>query len=219
MSRKLLIRSDRFPYHVTVRSNNKELFPLALDHIWKIAMDELYVLNMLYETEAQAFVLMPNHIHLIVTAPTRDLGEIMGIFLSKLTKRINGLSSRSGRIFGGPHFWSIITSSRYYGHAFKYVYRNPVKAGLCTHVEKYKFSTANGRFGLGTLLLPIYFTRVGFETDLPNIDRPNAWLDWLNTPFSKEIELLIQKSLRRKEIKELINPLNRRPYGELSQLI
>jgi putative transposase len=213
--RKKLIRSDTFPYHVTVRSNNKEPFPIALNHFWKISTDELYVLSKLHNVEVHAFVVMPNHIHLLLTVGGGDLGNIMSLFLSRLTRRVNGLASKTGRLFGGPYFWTIITSTRYYGHVLKYVYRNPVKAGLCLRIEEYEFSTACGTFGGNLLTLPIYFTRLGLETNLPDLEHPTAWLNWLNRPFSKETETFIQKALRKKEIKEIINRATRRPYDEM----
>ena len=219
MPRKTLLRSDRFPYHVTARTNNKEPFPLALVFVWKIATEELYLLSILYEIEIHAFVLMPNHFHLLLTVPNEDLGVIMRNFISALAKRVNLLSGRSGHLFGGPYFWTIITSTRYFGHALKYVYRNPVKAKLSLNVEEYEFSTAGGIFGESTSPFPLHFTRLGLEMNLPDPDIPGSWIEWLNRPFPGDTEQLIQKALKKRKIKELINRNTRFPYDELSQLI
>jgi putative transposase len=219
MPRKKLIRSSDFPYHVTARANNKERFSLPLPIFWKIITDELYFLTLMNDVKIHAFVLMPNHIHLLITVSSGDLGEVMRLFISALTKRVNARGLRSGRIFGGPYHWSIITSTLYYGHVIKYLYRNPVKAGLVEQVEEYEFSTASGTFGSNYLPLPISFTNIGLEINLPDPEKPELWLKWLNRPFPIEAEKIIQKSLRRREIKALINPANRRPYDELSQII
>jgi putative transposase len=219
MPRRLLIRSNEFPYHVTARANNKERFPIELARVWEIAVEELYFLGIAYSAEVQGFVLMPNHFHLLITVPHFDLGVIMRELMRTMTKRINGCAQRTGHVFGGPHNRSIITSTRYFGHALKYVYRNPVRAGILNSVEKYEFSTARGLFGEGVLPFPIHFTRIGLEINLPDANNPMSWLDWLNRPFPIETEKLIQKSIRKREIKELINPTNRRPYPELNYLI
>jgi REP element-mobilizing transposase RayT len=219
MSKRKLIRSDCFPYHVTARGNNREPFPLALGYVWKIATEELAIACDFYGAEVQAFVLMPNHFHLLITTPEVDLGKVMQAFMSSITRRVNHLSGRTGRIFGAPYRPSLITSSNYYAHALKYVYRNPVKARLCEQIEEYEFSTGGRLFGLGHLPIPICLTRVGFESRLPDLDHSRAWLEWLNQPFSKEIELLIQKSLNKKIVRELINPITRRPYVKLKQRV
>jgi putative transposase len=187
--------------------------------MWKIATEELYLLTILFNAEIHAFVLMPNHIHLLITVPNEDLGTVMRNFMGALTKRVNALSGQSGHLFGGPYFWTMITSTRYFGHALKYVYRNPVKAGLCNKIEEYEFSTSSGLFGRSPLPFPIHFTRLGLELNLPDPDIPDSWISWLNRPFPQEAEALIQKSLRKRKLEELINRNTRRPYDELSQFI
>ena len=219
MSKRKLIRSDCFPYHVTARGNNRERFPLTLDSVWKIATEELAITSDLYGAEVQAFVLMPNHFHLLITTPDVDLGKIMQIFMSNFTRRVNILSGRTGRIFGAPYRPSLITSGNYYGHALKYVYRNPVKARLCEQIEEYEFSTGGRLFGQGHLPIPMHLTRVGFELALPDLNHSGPWLEWLNHPFSRETELLIEKSLNKKIVRELIHPITRRPYLKLKQRV
>ena len=219
MPRKNLIRSNHFPYHVTARANNKCPFPLDLTIVWKVATEELYSLSVLYEIEIHAFVVMPNHFHLLLTVPNEDLGKIMNLFMSNITRILNKLSGKSGHVFGGPYFWSIITSTRYFGHVLKYVYRNPVKGGLCLQVEEYEFSTASGTFGIHFLPIPIHLTRLGLELNLPETTNPNGWLEWLNRPFPGETEKLIQQCMRKKKIDELLNRNKRRAQRELSQLL
>lgn len=63
--------------------------------------------------------------------------------------------------------------------------------------------------------MPMYLTRVGFELALPDRGHSGAWLEWLNHPFSRETELLIEKGLNKKIVRELINPIMRRPYLKL----
>jgi putative transposase len=219
MARKKLIRSDVYPYHVTCRTNNREPFPIALEEVWRILESECMALWMLYGVEFHSVVLMPNHIHMILTVPNEDLGKITNILFKDFSRRINSKAGRTGHILGGSYFWSIITSSRYYGHALKYVYRNPVKAGLSQKVEEYPFSTAHGLVGNAHLSFPLHYTRVGMEIDIPEPDQHFEWLGWLNTPFSTEAEDLIRLCLRKKEIKILINRTNRVPNEILQQLL
>ncbi len=216
MPRKLLIRNDYLPYHVTLRANNRETFHLDLSRFWRVLGFECLVLCVVYEAEIQALVLMPNHIHLILTTPKHDLGLVMNVFASSVTRTSNLLSGRSGHLFGGPYYWSLIKETRYYRHALKYVYRNPVRATLCDRVEQWPFGTLHGLLGASQLPFPIYLTRVGME--LPSIE-PSEQLDWLNTSFPEEAENWIRKGLRKKAFEAIIDRETRRPVELLNQLI
>lgn len=219
MGRRKLIRSDLFPYHLTGRTNNREAFPIPLEIVWTIFEREAYAIHTLYGTEIQSLVLMPNHFHLIATVPEYDLGRVMNYFLTNISKSINAISGRVGHVFGGPYYWTLIDNSRYFGHAFKYVYRNPVRAGLCGRVEDYRFSTLHGRLGKSKLGFPLMLTRTGMEFNLPDSERVEAWLFWMNTPFATEAEDLIRYSLRRGKFGLPVNRKTRTPTSVLEQLL
>jgi REP element-mobilizing transposase RayT len=214
MPRKRLERSDFLPYHVTARANNREAFPAGLEKTWKVITDEAWCISALYGTEFQALVLMPNHLHAILTTPRDDLGKVMNCWMSSITRILNTQTGRSGHVFGGPYHWSLINGTRYFGHALKYVYRNPVKAGLCEKPEDWPFSTLSGLVGNGHLPFPIHFTRPGMEVGLPN-ETVSPMLEWLNRPFSQEAEKAIQEGLRRKRFERILDRRHRRPILEL----
>ncbi len=218
MPRKKLIRSDVHPYHVTARGDNREAFPVDLALAWQIFSLECLVLTQVYEAQIQSFVLMPNHCHMILTTPSFDLGEVMNAFISSVTRTLNFVSGRTGHVFGGPYFWSIIENSRYYGHALKYVYRNPVKAGLCQKVEDYPFSTLNGLLGRSHLPFPVFSPRLPLDISLPTAE-PGEQLPWLNTPFPSEAEAVIQRGLRRRNFSVIMDRRTRAPHALLAQLI
>jgi len=221
MPRKNLIRSDVFPYHITARVNNKEAFPILMSEMWTLTTSECYLVQLLYEVEIHALVLMPNHFHLLMTVPFEefDLGKVMNRFMSDLTLHTHQKSGRSGRLFGKRYHWSLIQSSRYYGHALKYVYRNPVKGGLCETVEDYPFSTLHGLVGRTHLPFPIQFTRAGLERDIPDPKDGWPWLDWLNRPFPNEVGPLLRKALKQKELRFLLDQRTRRPESRLEDLL
>ncbi|MEK6579972.1 MAG: hypothetical protein AABZ55_12150, partial [Bdellovibrionota bacterium] len=173
MPRKLLQRSELLPYHVTARANNRETFPLPLDQLWEIIGFECLVLTIAYEVKIHALVLMPNHIHMLLTVPRHDLGLAMNVFLSSVTRSSNMLSGRSGHLFGGPYYGSLISGTHYFGHALKYVYRNPVESLMCLNVQDYDYSSLSFITGRQPYRFPIFDTY--FDTAMsyePNI----AWL-------------------------------------------
>lgn len=218
MPRKPLFRSNFLPYHVTARTNNRETFSPSLGQVWRELTHACFSLSMIYEVEFHALVLMPNHFHMILTVPQHDLGKVMNYFISTVTKEMNFISGRSGHVFGGPYHWSLIGNSRYFGHALKYVYRNPVKAGICRLVEDYSFSTLSGLIGGTHLSFPIYFTKSRLELALPSLQSLDL-LEWLNKPFPREAEALIQKGLRKRSFDSILNRGTRKPSKVLELLL
>ncbi len=197
MPRKPLERSNFFPYHITVRANNKEAFAAPLPDVWKFIENECFAITHLHGVQIQSVVLMPNHLHMIATTPDQNLGEAMRDFLTRTSKQINKRSQRSGHTFGGPYYWSMIHDLQYFAHAFKYVYRNPVRSKICSRVEDYPFSTLSGLLGQNQLAIPIHFPKLGDKHAFP-LSEPFELLEWLNTPFSTESESLIRTGLTRK---------------------
>jgi REP element-mobilizing transposase RayT len=200
MPRKRLLVSDFIPYHVTGRGNNREAFPLEPRLTWRIFTDECYLIHALYGAEIHAFTLMPNHFHMLITVPQYDLGKVMDIFMSNVTRTIHLNSGRSGHVFGGPYYWSLINSGGYYSHAYRYVYQNPVRASICSKVEDFPYSTLRGMLGMEHLPFPLYYPRCGHGISLARKNSEQL-LNWLNEPVSDEVTQGIRKGLRYREFK------------------
>lgn len=141
MARKPIIRSNEHYYHLTGRSNNKENFYLHKELMWRIAISHLKNLQLEYDVKIAGFVLMDNHFHLLLLTPEADIDRIMYFFMKKLTTSIQKYSGRINRVFGGRYKGCLILDEGYLFNVYKYIYRNPVKAGLCYSVEEYRYST------------------------------------------------------------------------------
>src|SRR5690348_15519526 len=113
MPRKALFRSNEFPYHITSRSNNRELFPGDHGYLWRVLTNELYLQYICHQVRVHAFVMMPNHFHLLLTSPSRDIDLVMKEVLSSTTRMLNTRLRRSGHIFGGRYFWSLLREPSY----------------------------------------------------------------------------------------------------------
>lgn len=197
MARKTLIRSKTLPYHVTARANNREPFHCSMDRTWRVLEEHCYEAGLLWGLRVHSLLLMPNHVHMLASTPQEDLGVIMEHVMRSVTKALNRISGRSGRVFGGPYHWTLIDTPIYFAHAFKYVYRNPVRAGICERVEEYRFSTLSGQLGESPLHLPLYYPYgSGHYPGVPEFD---GMRNWLNRPFRKEHEEAIRKALKRTE--------------------
>jgi putative transposase len=184
MPRKPVIRSNEHFYHLTGRANNKEHFYLPSDEVWFIMLNELKLLQKENDLKISAFVLMGNHFHLLALTPRVPIDRIMYFFMKKVTKEMQKRTGRINKIFGGRYKGCLINNPKYLLNVYKYIYRNPVAAGIVERVEQYPFSTIY----LGNKCLPI---------ELDNIIPMNLAvsryieLEWVNSSFEdKEIESL-----------------------------
>jgi putative transposase len=218
MARKQLIVTRSLPYHVTARSNNREPFHCPLDKVWEVLTNECLFARAAYGAKTHALTLMPNHFHLIISTPNEDLGVVMSKFMRTVAETINLYSGRTGRVFGNRYYKTVIDTPLYFAHATKYLYRNPVKAGLCARVEHYPHSTVKGLVGQGPLEMPLFYPYGGNALPLMPPEASDEFLVWLNRPFQKEHDEAIQKGLRksrfalpkktwRKALADLKNPL------------
>ena len=91
-----------------------------------------------------AWVVMPNHIHVLVT-PRRgyQLLEIIRSWKSFTANKANRLLGRSGQFWQAGYFDRYIRDDRHFAAVLAYIEDNPVKAGLCSRPEKWLCSSAS----------------------------------------------------------------------------
>lgn len=192
MPRKTVPISGQHPYHITARCINREWFRLGLPTVWSIMCDYLYLCHQLYGVQIHSFVLMPNHFHLIVTSPNKNLSEFLLYFMRETSREITRLSGRINQTYGSRNHKCLINSYRYFMNCYKYVYQNPLRAELSKTVESYPFSTLNKILGLDSLVIPICDDSILFNPT-PN----QEVLDWLNERRDEHLEEEMRQSLKR----------------------
>lgn len=193
MARKPVIYTNEHPYHVTARSNNRDWFDVPMDYCFAIFAITLKACKVMYGIRLHAFVLMNNHFHMIVSTPNENIGEFLKYFMSRTSRGISKKSSRINHIYGARNHKSLITTSEYYAHCMKYVYRNPVKAGMCNLVEEYPWSTIYKNKGkMHELVEPI---TLGHAGQLPGCSADR--LGWYNQGYEIEVDEVIRSGLKR----------------------
>lgn len=193
MARKNVILTDKAPYHLVNRSNNKEFFYLPLPILWEISIECLAYLSRELQFRIHAFVLMSNHYHLILSTPMSNLSDGMTYFNREIAKRANDEANRINHFFGGRYKWCLIYDESYYWQAIKYVFRNPLEAQICPRVEDYPYSSLNH-----PELSSLFSLTDFFYDNKKNIDLD---LDWLNESFEPQSKEALKKGLRRTEFK------------------
>ncbi len=154
--------------------------------------DYLFLCNKLYGLDIHAFVLMPNHFHLIASAAAGNISESLNHFMRETSKEISKLSGRINQTYGSRNHKSLITNHHHFTNVYKYVYRNPVRAKLVSTVEEWPYSTVTGLLGLRKLSIPVVEDTLMFPEQF---DESN--LTWLNTTPETAHEDEIRKALRK----------------------
>lgn len=211
MPRKLREISSTLPYHLSARCINKEWFRLPRDLVWEIFSDYLYFVRFAYNIQIHSFVLMDNHFHMIARFPEGNLSSAMNYFMREVSKEITRCSKRINQTFGGPFHSSLIKTPHYYLHAYKYVYRNPIEAGLIKNAEDYYYSTLSGLVGNSRLIIPVCED----ETLFSNFE---GTLKWVNTDYLEGHKDKIKKALQKTEFKFSKIGTNRVP-DELNRIL
>lgn len=126
--------------HITQRASGKE--PLFLEDC-----DYLYMLYLLkeitseYKIDVFSFVLMPNHVHLLLRQNEDNLPKAMQSLFERYAKYFNLKYERKGHLFCGPYRMALCFDDSYLLAASLYIHLNPLKAGLCENPVDYRWSS------------------------------------------------------------------------------
>ena len=126
--------------HITQRAAGKE--PLFLEDA-----DRLYMLGLLKDISQKqsinvyAFCLMGNHVHLLLSTEEENLYDAMRDLFSRYAMWFNKKYERKGHLFGGPYRQAVCLDDGYLVAASVYIHLNPVKAGLVSVAEEYRWSS------------------------------------------------------------------------------
>ncbi len=92
--------------------------------------------------EVHAFVLMPNHVHLLATG-TAPMGvsRMMQDVGRAYVKYVNSRHKRTGALYEGRFKSSVIETSRYFLACMRYIELNPVRAHIVSHPARFRWSS------------------------------------------------------------------------------
>lgn len=198
MPRKPIIRSNEHFYHITARSNNKENFFLPKAQIWEIFISKLFELQKEFKIQIGGFVLMDNHFHLLLLSPQEDIDRVMYFLMKDTTRKIQKRTGRINKIFGGRYKGSIIETHNYLLNVYKYIYRNPIAAGISNEAENYQFSTLHYLIFKKKLPFDVYEILL------------TPGLSWINQSFKSEEAQSIKWGLSRTIFQFQKDPLTRK---------
>ena len=141
MPRKPRFNLPGIPQHVIQRGNNREpCFYSEQDYLRYL--DDLRSSASKYSCQIHAYVLMTNHVHLLVT-PLEENGIslMMQALGRRYVKYINTSYRRTGSLWEGRFKSSLIDSEMYLLTCMSYIELNPVRANMVEYPGEYRWSS------------------------------------------------------------------------------
>ena len=102
----------------------------------KIVENELLALPERYGVVIDKYIVMPNHVHILLTiqragqspAPTHDLSSMIGAFKSRTTKTVNRMMNTPGRkLWQRSYFDHVVRNEEDYLRIWQYIDTNPAQ--------------------------------------------------------------------------------------------
>jgi putative transposase len=144
------------PLHVIQRGNNRnEIFFEHQDAVnflkWLREAGQVHGLAI------HAYVLMPNHVHLLASPQSPEsLPRTMQTLGRRYVGHINGRRGRTGTLWEGRYRAAVVDTERYFFQCCRYIELNPVRAGLAREPGAYPWSSygANAHAASDPLVKP-----------------------------------------------------------------
>lgn len=130
------------PQHVIQRGNDRQNI-LRHDEDYKFYLEKLIDASEKHECEIHAYVLMTNHVHLLVTPHTEDgIGKMMQSLGRYYVQYFNKKYKRTGTLWEGRYKATVIDTSQYLLICMRYIELNPVRAkGMVSKPADYFWSS------------------------------------------------------------------------------
>lgn len=156
MPRRARLRIADAPLHIIQRGNNRgSCFFGECDRL--CYLQHLRELAASYVCSIHAYVLMTNHVHLLLTPGRTDGASLLMKHLGqRYVQYVNRTYKRSGTLWEGRFRSSIVQAETHLLRCQRYIELNPVRAGIVSSPEGYPWSSfrANALGEYDALVVP-----------------------------------------------------------------
>lgn len=168
MPRRARLSVPGIPWHIIQRGNNRSACFYA-DEDYRLYLRYLEELSAKFSCVVHAYVLMTNHVHLLLTPQSEDSAALLMKHLGqRYVQYVNRTYRRSGTLWEG-RFRSCLTQAEDYVLAcYRYIELNPVRAQMVQHAREYRWSSyrANAEGRSNSLIQPHdMYKRLGRSAD------------------------------------------------------
>jgi REP element-mobilizing transposase RayT len=134
-------------HHIFVRGVNRSVIAVdEVDYAKALFLLERAVKR--FRLQCHGWSYLPNHSHLVITTPHANISTAMHWLGTCTAQAFNRRHERSGHLYQGRFGSRLVTTDRHFDELARYLPRNPVVAGLCTHPEDWQWSSYAATAGL-----------------------------------------------------------------------
>jgi putative transposase len=129
------------PLHVIQRGHDRQQC-FFVDHDFHAYRDWLHEQALSVECSVHAYVLMSNHVHLLLSVPDAPrLAAMMKGVAQAYAQYLNTRQRTSGTVWDGRYKSCLVQTEGYFLMCQRYIELNPVRAGMVRFPGNYKWSS------------------------------------------------------------------------------
>ncbi|ORU90367.1 MAG: transposase [Cycloclasticus sp. symbiont of Poecilosclerida sp. M] len=210
------------PQHVIIRGNNREPIFYA-EEDYQFYLEKLKKACTKHSCDIHAYVLMTNHVHLLITPHKTDgISKVVQMLGRYYVQYFNATYQRTGTLWEGRYKATLIDSEHYALGCYRYIELNPVRADMVEHPSEYPWSSYrfNALGKLNELVVPHdLYKRLGKNgsdrreayRELFTVDVPRKTVEEIREATNKSWVLGNEyfKKLIEDKINRAINPRER----------
>jgi putative transposase len=199
MARQARIVVPGQPLHIIHRGNNRQdVFKSEQDH--RRFIEDLAVSRNKSGCSLHAYVLMPNHYHLLLTPPTdKALSEFMQSIGRRYVRYFNNEYQRTGTLWEGRYRSSVVDSDAYLLQCYRYIEENPVRSAVVTAPNQHQWSSYHhNALGVTDPLITEHknYTQIAAN----DTERKNVYSKLFKTTLDDKTTTLITSSVEKGEV-------------------
>ena len=145
MARPLRIEYQGAFYHVIVRGNRRQDI-FVDDEDRTVYLERLKRYKERYGFIIYAYVLMTNHVHLLIETLDAPISKVMHGINFTFTQHFNRRHEKVGHLFQGRYKALVCDRDSYLLALVRYIHLNPVRSGLVETPGDYRWSSYNAYF-------------------------------------------------------------------------
>jgi putative transposase len=202
MARQARLVLPGHPHHILIRGNNRQpIFDDDDDR--RLLLSQLGDAIREHSLALHAYVLMPNHLHLLLTPATADgLSRAVQSLGRRYVAAFNHRHGRSGTLWEGRYRAHAVGGAGNVLACMRFIELNPQRAGLAAGWDDYNWSSLSHHLG-------------GARD--PLLTEPPAYWAMGNTPFDREAAYRgwIEQGVGAAELQRIVTALvGGRPMGD-----
>ena len=166
-----------YPHHITQRGNRRQrTFFDAADYLAYLGL--LGQLKEKAGVNVWAYCLMPNHVHLVAVPERKhSFAKLFGVAHHRYALRVNLAQGWQGHLWQERYHSSVLDEAHLLA-AVRYIELNPVRAGLCTRAEDWRWSSVHAH---------LQNTHDDLVNTEPMRERISDWRDYLSADDNSDV--------------------------------